>query len=194
MIKFKKDKVMENFDEKMIKYCAPTLAGIKAGSTFSYAFASEEEMFYILRKINRMLDKSGIKVLPLRKSKDRVLIYVFRIKLLQDILIKDSSKSMLEQFGYICQNPGKCVTHLIDRINNEGEFPHEIGLFLGYPYDDVKGFMDNCASNYKSLGRWKIYGDEQATLALFEKYEKCTKDCYDMWNSGASIEFLAAIN
>lgn len=41
------------------------------------------------------------------------------------------------------------------------DFPHEIGLFLGYPLEDVQGFIENRAEGYKCVGCWKVYGDEE---------------------------------
>ena len=39
--------------------------------------------------------------------------------------------------------------------DESGEFPHEVGLFLSYPPEDVKGFIDHRANNFKctEIGR-----------------------------------------
>ena len=37
-----------------------------------------------------------------------------------------------------------------------GEFPHEVGLFLSYPPEDVKGFIDHRANNFKCAGLWTV--------------------------------------
>ena len=49
---------------------------------------------------------------------------------------------------------------LIRRLQDEAEFPHEIGLFLSYPPEDVQGFIDHHARDFKLSGLWKVYGDE----------------------------------
>ncbi|MBO5590663.1 MAG: DUF3793 family protein [Acidaminococcaceae bacterium] len=41
--------------------------------------------------------------------------------------------ALLAQRGYPCKNPEHCIAKLVDRLNEATEFPHEIGLFLGYP-------------------------------------------------------------
>ena len=48
----------------------------------------------------------------------------------------------------------------MQRLGQAAEFPHEIGLFLGYPPEDVQGFLENRLC--KCVGCWKVYGDEQA--------------------------------
>ena len=70
-------------------------------------------------------------------------------KLVRDLEQKDAAP-ILEEAGY---EPGDCVgciRRLIDRLHAGGEFPHEIGLFLGYPPEDVRGFIDNRAKTSSS--------------------------------------------
>ena len=54
------------------------------------------------------------------------------------------------------------------------EFPHEIGLFLGYPPEDVKGFMRDPLHGYKYIGCWKVYGDVERARKMFDRYTRCT--------------------
>ena len=64
------------------------------------------------------------------------------------------------------------------RIKSGNEFPHEIGLFLGYPPEDVDGFINNGAKGAKYVGTWKVYGDEsiaKRTFAQYKNVRKCTK-------------------
>ena len=56
-----------------------------------------------------------------------------------------------------------------------GKFPHEIGLFLSYPPEDVLGFILNKACNHKCIGCWKVYGDEQAAKTSFEGTKNAAK-------------------
>ena len=93
----------------------------------------------------------------------------------------------------VCQgreNLNACVIHLISRLRSEEEFPHEIGLFLSYPPKDVLGFIVNKACNHKCQGCWKVYGDEQESKSIFEKYDLCSKIYFQQWKQGKSIEQL----
>ena len=72
-----------------------------------------------------------------------------------------------------------------------GEFPHEVGLFLSYPPEDVKGFIDHRANGFKYAGLWKVYGDEKKARSLFAKYKKCTEIYCALWQSGSKLEQLA---
>ena len=66
-----------------------------------------------------------------------------------------------------------------------------MGLFLSYPPEDVKGFIDNHAANFKCAGVWKVYGDEEKARSLFTKYRKCTGIYCALWQSGSRLEQLA---
>ncbi len=79
------------------------------------------------------------------------------------------------------------------RLKECEEFPHEIGLFLGYPPEDVQGFIENRADGCKYAGCWKVYGDADAARKIFAKYKKCT-DIYCMqFARGMSIERLTVV-
>ena len=71
------------------------------------------------------------------------------------------------------------------------EFPHEVGLFLSYPPEDVKGFIENRAANAKCTGVWKVYGDEWQARQTFAKYKKCTQVYCERWQSGSGLDKLA---
>ena len=86
---------------------------------------------------------------------------------------------------------GKCLAALTRKIRSGEEFPHEIGLFLSYPPEDVKGFIENRAANYKLSGLWKVYGDEKKAKELFAKYKKCTDIYCERYEAGCGIAELA---
>lgn len=50
-------------------------------------------------------------------------------------------------------------------------FPHEVGIFLGYPLWDVEGFIQNNGQNYKIVGYWKVYDDVVGAIRKFQEYD-----------------------
>lgn len=54
---------------------------------------------------------------------------------------------------------------------NGSDFPHEVGLFLGYPVWDVKGFIEHKGQQYKLCGYWKVYDDVPGAICKFEEYD-----------------------
>lgn len=177
-------------EELLVRHCSPTLAGMKTANMFSCYFEDESEMKQSVRKLNAVLVKKGLRVLPLRFHNKRALIYVYRpIKLSQD-LQQDTACCLLKKFGYTTVKPERCIVHLMQRLSDSEEFPHEIGLFLGYPPEDVSGFIENKAEKCKCVGCWKVYGDEVKAQKTFAKYKKCTRVYCEQWAKGKSIERL----
>ena len=83
-----------------------------------------------------------------------------------------------------------CIVSLIGHLMHDQQFPHEIGLFLGYPPEDVQGFMKDCHAGVKCVGCWKVYGDEERSRKLFARYKRCTERFCRRMKNGASLERL----
>lgn len=178
-------------EEMFVRQCAPTLAGVKTGSLFSCPYDTREGMTEDVRRLNRVLVPKGLRLLPLRYSEKRVLLYLYRPTELWRDLNDDKAAEILDAAGYSCTDCDRCVVKLIQRLRGNKDFPHEIGLFLSYPPEDVKGFIDNNAANFKYSGLWKVYGDEKRAKAMFEKFRKCTDIYCRMWQAGVSLDRLA---
>ena len=70
-------------------------------------------------------------------------------------------------------------------------FPHEIGVFLGYPPDDVKGFIENEGKKYLMIGYWKVYSNLAGARMVFKEYDRA-KDCaVNEFLTGKSIREIA---
>ena len=66
----------------------------------------------------------------LRFQDGRALIYVFRPSHLAQDLQNDTAYKILMELGYNVKMSNACVLHLMRRLGEGEEFPHEIGLFL----------------------------------------------------------------
>ena len=178
-------------EELVIRQAAPTLAGIKTGSLFPCPCEDKAALLAEVRAFNRRYQARGLCLLPLRFTKGKALLYLYRPAALQRDLDSDAAAKLLAGAGYPCGSCGGCVAALVRRMRSSAEFPHEVGLFLSYPPEDVKGFIDHRANNFKCAGLWKVYGDEEKARSLFEKYRKCTEIYCTLWQSGLKLEQLA---
>ncbi len=178
-------------EELVIRHCAPTLAGIKTGSLFRCPYSSVMALREEICRLNCLLRGKGLCILPLRIEEKDVLIYVYRPNVLkQDLFCREASE-ILQKEGYSCHTAGMCIQRLMKRLEQSRDFPHEIGLFLGYPPEDVRGFMEQGAENCKLIGAWKVYGDEEAAKKLFARYKICTAYYLYRMRQGQSIDRLA---
>lgn len=140
----------------IIRHCAPTLAGLKTGNIFTTSYHSRRTLNQDLQRLSAVLNKKGLRVICLRASKGRALIYLFRPGRLQQDLSREEARTILKENGYEHTPHEFCIRRLIDRICHSQDFPHEIGLFLGYPPEDVRGFIDCRGKGCKSCGYWKV--------------------------------------
>ena len=176
-------------EETLVRQAAPTLAGVKTGSLFPYRCGSAEELKADIRAFNRMLVPRGMCLLLLRRMERSALLYLYRPSALERDLRDGTAREILRGAGYSCDSCAACVRQLVERFRTQAEFPHEIGLFLSYPPEDVKGFIAD-RDSYKAMCMWKIYGDEEKARSLCAKFEKCTACYCRQWQKGRRLEQL----
>ena len=175
-------------EKYLIEHCAPTLASLKTASLFSYHAAQDPEDD--VKHLNRIFRDKGVELLILKREENAMLIYVCRRTQLAKDLERPGAKELLERYGYTDTSVDGAIERLRMRLASGDGFPHEIGLFLGYPPEDVAGFIRNGARGAKCVGTWKVYGDENLAKAMFEKFRKCTDIYCRMWQAGVSLDRL----
>ncbi len=173
-------------EELIIRHCAPTLANLKTGSLFVCPITDRPSFFSSLRSLNELLVPKGLRALPLRIREHSALVYLYRPSRLKKDLEDPAAIKILQDHGYSCY--GKCLPKLIERVRASEEFPHEIGLFLGYPPEDVQGFLDHRPC--KCSGCWKVYGDENKAKKTFDLYKKCERVYCQQLARGIDIKRL----
>lgn len=183
----------DELSNKIVRYCSPTLAGLKSGNMFSMPCKNFQDLLCDIRNLNRRLDAKGIRIIPLRHSNERCLLYVFRPSALNSDLADEQARQILKDSGYKNCKPAECLGRLLKRVKFSKEFPHEIGLFLGYPPEDVRGYMEDGGRCAKCTGCWKVYGDEGSALEKFESFKRCTEIFCNRAAMGHSIEELAVV-
>lgn len=172
----------------------------------------------VIAQCNHELDPLGIHLSVLVWRPCGALVYAYRPGRLATYLADPRAKTALTKEGYDTDNLPKCLAHLASRITlasknaaecacgqtrctldyqaNCGndctcEFPHEIGYFLGYPYDDVHEFIVQHGENYKVFGAWKVYTDVEQALTTFDSYRACTQHLTYVYQQGYSLAQLA---
>ena len=177
--------------ESLLTYhAAPTLAGLKTGTLICAAFPSPQEMHSSLLYWNRCLLPKGLRILPLSEQRERTLIYLYRMSALSRDLCQPAAMALLMERGYPCPDPERCILHLRRRLTSSQTFPHEIGLFLGYPSEDVRGFLQDPSACIYS-GCWKVYSNADAARLLFACFQACSHTYEHCLSHGIGPEQLA---
>ena len=177
-------------EEDIIRFCSPTLAGIKPGNLFTVSYDDLEQLQKELDDLARRLSAKGVKILSLRQKQGRALLYFYRPCLLKECLRDLDARLLLKQLGYSPDHLQCCLQKLMRQLQTERDFPHEIGLFLGYPPEDVQGFIEQKARHSKCIGCWKVYGNREKAEHIFDRYKKCTACFLANWQRGVSLEQL----
>lgn len=178
---------VSEIEQFLISHCAPTLASLKTASLFKYCFSSGNELEQRLYTINEQLNCKGVFLEVLRVQDSRALIFVYRESKLKKDLQKSGVREYLSSYGYRSNSVVDCIENLKHRFALRKEFPHEIGILLGYPLEDVIGFIENTGHNSKCTGCWKVYSNEYEAMKLFAKYKKCKNIYKKSFSRGRSI-------
>ncbi|MGN0614544.1 MAG: DUF3793 family protein [Porcipelethomonas sp.] len=175
------------FEKKLAFLTAPSLLGIKCASLISLS-STEHDLPAQMKKFNDKAAAKGLKLRTLCTCHDRTLILLYNEVLLERQLAGAEQAAILERYGYRGTQPlDERLDRLAERIRQEPQFPHEIGIFLGYPAEDVTGFMENKGENYKLCGYWKVYGNADKARRTFANYDKCRNFLCNKLNQGYDI-------
>lgn len=177
-------------EEFVIRNCSPTMAGLKTGNLFACPKEQGGGMRESIRDMNRRMVPRGVRMLPVKEVGDRTLIYMYRPEKLAKDLENPLAAEILTARDYPTGDADLCVSEMIRRVRTEEEFPHEVGLFLGYPPEDVRGFITDGPHGAKCVGTWRVYGDEDAAKARFALYKKCTEHYLKAYKKHASFDRL----
>ena len=175
--------------KSIVEYCSPTLAGIKTGSLFSVR-KNIKDVADEIRMLNKKLVGKGIRIIPIEKNQNNTLVYVYRPNRLKKDLYDPEASCILKEKGYVFDNCDLCLKMLINHLKSDSDFPHEIGLFLGYPPSDVKCFMKNPCDGVKCIGCWKAYSNCEETKKIFAQYQKCKEAYSRAIENGVEMEAL----
>ena len=148
-----------------------------------------------LARISMKLHNTNISLIILCTCKKRHLVMVYRAKELEEHLRSKEVSDYLREFGYRRDDFISNLIRLHQRMNGfynkMKEFPHEVGVFLGYPICDIKGFLENKGERYLHSGYWKIYGNLEETRKKFLSYDEAREIAIDEFLYGRELESIA---
>lgn len=153
--------------------CAPVLAGIKV----SNLLIIKEPL---CNRAKKEISEAGTNYCLLYSSKKRYIYLIYRQKELLKLLKKADIIPYLNQSGYdISETKEIGISGVLNQLKfrfkesfeKKRDFPHEIGVFMGYPIEDVLSFVENEGHNYKLSGYWKVYHKQEVALRVFKQYD-----------------------
>jgi hypothetical protein len=149
---------------------APTLLGIKPASLMSFS-AYTKNLCQLWEKYQReVCSVLQLQYFEMKKTERHTLVLFYHHDMLARILDNNKSKALLKSLGY---KKGVTSTQILQILQKKIEhvFPHEIGLLLGIPPEDVIGFINNKGENCLLCGYWKVYHNPQHAGNIFQIYD-----------------------
>ena len=177
-------------EKYLIRHCSPTLASLKTANLFNVPFEMEEDLENQIHSWNACLTDKGVSLTILRVRRKNALVYVYRKSRLHRELTQAATADFLLKYGYESSDVDGAVERLKRRLQEKETFPHEIGVFLGYPLGDVIGFIENGGDNCKCADCWKVYCDQREAKKTFARLKKCQEMYFLLWMRGKSVRQL----
>lgn len=175
---------LKNIETQLALQCAPLITGLKISNLFTVAKENEELVCAFLKK-------NKISYHCLVRTEKKVVFLLFNRRQLEQYLSQQEARDLLNEEGYTELNFDKVLRTFQQRyqdyMKGKQEFPHEMGIMLGYPIEDVRGFIQHRGKNFLYSGYWKVYGNEQEKILLFQKFEQAKETVIRMLSNGTEM-------
>lgn len=107
---------------------------------------------------------------------DNIFVFVYNTDMLCEVIEDEENRKLLDSLGYGHTKGYKEVLGVLYESYSgykQGmcKFPDEIGIFLGYPLEDVVAYINNKGENFLLSGCWKVYSDLENAVKTFEMYK-----------------------
>ena len=136
-----------------------------------------------------MCKASGLHMTELRNKSGSALILIYDRAELIKVIEDKQSLDILNQHGY-SGNINDFIANLSFRLS-ESDFPHEVGLFLGYPPGDVKAYIENKGKNCACCRYWKVYENVEKAQETWARIDKAQSNAIDILQTLPPIHIAA---
>lgn len=181
---------LENIETQLALQCAPLITGLKVSNLLIIPKGNEEV-------VKRILNRTGISFYRLIQTKTKTTFLLFRRNELEEFLSDENVRNVFMKAGYKSLQIGKILRTFSLRyeayMQGDKSFPHEMGLLLGYPVEDVVGFVENNGKNFLYSGYWKVYENQKAKVKLFDKFKVAEETLIHLLSNGLSMSDIIDI-
>lgn len=125
------------------------------------------------------LNKLSLNQINLRESEKFLVVLIYDEELLFKYIYKKENVNFLEYVGYPKAFTISGALEGLKRRYEKYNCPHELGIFLGYPVDDVKDFMECSEKKCLSCGYWKVYNGQEKAEAIFKLFDQVKEEAID---------------
>lgn len=171
--------------KKVVNHCAPVLCGAKISNLVTLTDEEANNFCNLCR--NTFLSTAC-----LYKCCRKTVLLVYNYEALDYYIKLKHNTRFLKEYGYYNVEVNKFIFEVSKRFtnykNNKSDFPHELGILLGYPIWDVLGFIKNKGENSLFTGYWKVYYELADAIVTFHKFDSAKKELMHKLLEGWSLE------
>lgn len=155
---------------EVARQCAPVLAGIKPSNLLIVEHTHIADIVHVL-------DGTEVGERLLYKDAQKSVWLIYRSVWLNQLLKQEDIADFFRTIGYTRLTEldavlAKLGQRYVSYLDSRMDFPHEIGLLLGYPMADVRGYILNHGRDCLLNGYWKVYSDADEAQKIFDIYTK----------------------
>ncbi|MCK4401353.1 DUF3793 family protein [bacterium] len=174
----KKEDQQDYLLKHLVLRLAPVLVGIKPASLLSLCnceYSGENHYDLWQKQKEDVISKLGISFRELKDTSRGEQVLFYNDDVLFNRITQPENLIFLKRFEYsFCQGLEDYLEMLKARFNGSS-FPHEIGLFLGYPLKDVKGFIEKKSFPLPVKCRWQVFYRPDESMRLMNMYKKAER-------------------
>ena len=178
----------QNVENHLLYSVAPVLAGAKPSALISFKQCYHDVWSELKKHINKVF---GLFVIELYECKETFSVLVYNKEALTVRVRSHAAKEVLAKHGYYHNANIYTLLLCLKRRFNECKFPHEIGVFLGYPPEDVDAFIEKCGKDYLCCRYWKVYHNEEKARETFHFIDQSKKMALSLLKQQMSLNQAA---
>lgn len=176
----------------MVKHAGLTLANLKLASLFRVTTTQVPNIQECVAYFQSQCSPFGYQLRILKRTEQDCLIYLYHHIRLQSCLSSPVIQAHLSVNGYTDFEVDQVLAQLSCRLKTSS-FPHEIGLFLGYPLADVLAFSQGQPCKFR--GYWCVYCRVKQSQKKFNRFFCCLKQMEASLAKGMSLtELMTKLN
>jgi hypothetical protein len=170
----KKTKQNDQKTSNFIEQIGATMIGVKPACLVSIS----SKKCLKLCKTN-FTNSSPVAFVVVKCCGEKKQLFIYHKEKLRSVLTNAKNRRCLIELGYPKEgNVETYVRLLVEKLRSE-QFPHESGLFFGYPLKDVCGFMGKAIPYRKTMG-WRMYGDTRISENVYYQFKNARSYVRDM--------------
>lgn len=162
----------EHIENFLVYHTALVIAKVKPAVTIALSKRNSTRFDAWNKFGKKFLSSIDLKYVELRECENSIILMVYDEKVLEKEINTEEHIGFLNKLGYSKELAIDEYVNFLKIRYEKYHCPHELGVFLGIPIEDVRDFMECTDKKCLLCGYWKVYNDKVNAESIFTKYDK----------------------